>query len=61
MKRQDAKIFARDILAEVIGSATYSLENYNVYSEEDAQLIAEYIMKLGERACKAIGADYTCY
>ena len=60
MKKTEAKEKAKKILLDQIGIAYYSLENEDI-SDEDKELIIEYINQLGERACKAIGGKYVSY
>lgn len=61
MTKSQAKEEARDILASAIGCAYYRLENESGLSQEDRDLITQYINTLGERACKAIGTRYISY
>lgn len=61
MTKTQAKEKARDVLRSAIGCAYYKLENKNDLSQEDTDLIIQYINTLGERACKAIGSEYVAY
>ncbi len=62
MTKTQAKEKAREILQSAIGCAYYKLENENL-SDEDVELICQYINALGERAraCKAINTQYIAY
>lgn len=60
MTKKQAKEKAKNVLCSAIGCAYYKLENEN-FSEEDKELITQYINSLGERACKAIGTEYVAY
>lgn len=62
MKKTQAKEIARDIIAQSIGIAYYKIvDNDTDYSEEEKELIVEYINQLGKRACKAINTEYVSY
>lgn len=61
MTKIQAKEKARNILRSAIGCAYYKLENESDLSQEDTDLIIQYINSLGERACKAIGTEYVAY
>lgn len=60
MKKTEAKEIAKNIIQEAIGIAYYKLEN-ETYSQEDEQMIIDYINKFGSTACKAIGKEYVTY
>ena len=60
MTKTQAKQIAREMLQSVIGCTYYRLENED-YSEEEKDLINQYLHILGERACKAIGTEYVSY
>ena len=61
MTKIQAKEKARNILRSAIGCTYYKLENESDLSQEDTDLIIQYINSLGERACKAIGTEYVAY
>ena len=60
LTKTEAREIAKKLLQESIGVAYYRLENES-YSEEDEQLIIDYINKFGTAACKAFGKEYITY
>lgn len=60
MTKSEAKAKAKNIMQSVIGCAYYRLENED-FTEEETELVMEYINKLGEKACKSICCDYVTY
>lgn len=60
MKKSDAKEIARDILQDAIGEAYYKIDEEK-YSEEEQDLISEYLEKEAERLMKLINREYITY
>ena len=60
MKKSDAKEIARDILQDVIGEAYYRLDT-DKYSDDEQDLISEYLAKEAERLVKLINREYITY
>lgn len=60
MKKSDAKEIARDILQDAIGEAYYKLDT-DKYSDDEQDLIMEYLEKEAERLVKLINRDYITY
>lgn len=55
-----AKEIARDILQDAIGEAYYKLDT-DKYSDDDQDLIIEYLEKEAERLMKLINREYITY
>lgn len=64
MKKSDAKEIARDIardiLQDAIGEAYYKLDT-DKYSDDEQDLIMEYLEKEAERLVKLIDREYITY
>lgn len=59
-KKSDAKEIARDILQDAIGEAYYKLDT-DKYSDDEQDLIMEYLEKEAERLVKLIDREYITY
>lgn len=60
MKKSEAKEIARDILQDAIGEVYYKLDT-DKYSDDDQDLIIEYLEKEAERLVKLINREYITY
>ena len=61
MLKSEAKEIARNILQDLIAQAGYKLyesEDYVDYSEEEKDLINQYLKQEGSRACKTIKREF---
>lgn len=61
MLKSEAKEIARNILQDSIAQAGYKLyedEDYEYYSEDEKNLINQYLKREGSRACKAIKREF---
>lgn len=61
MKKTEAKKAAKETILTAIGTAYYRIADDDSYSEEEKELICEYINKYGTTACKALHSDYITY
>lgn len=62
MKKSEAKEIARDILQDAIGEAYYKLDlDTDKYSDDEQDLIIEYLEKEAERLVKLIDREYITY
>lgn len=59
-KKSEAKEIARDILQDAIGEAYYKLDT-DKYSDDEQDLIMEYLAKEAERLVKLINREYITY
>lgn len=61
MRKSEAKEIARNILQDLIALAGYKLyegEEYENYSEDEKDLINQYLKREGSRACKTIKREF---
>lgn len=61
MNKLEAKEIARDILQDAIGVAYYQLETEKHYSENEKEMIGEYLAKEAVRMLKLVGREYITY
>lgn len=61
MNKSEAKEAARDILQDAIGVAYYQLEAEKHYSENEKEMIGEYLAKEAVRMLKLVGREYITY
>ena len=61
MNKSEAKEAARDILRDAIGVAYYKLETEEHYSENEKEMIGEYLAKEAARMLKLIDREYITY
>lgn len=62
MKKTDAKEIARDIIQDALAVAYYRIDiDEDKYSEEERDLISEYLAKEGERMLKLVNREYITY
>lgn len=61
MLKSEAKEIARNILQDSIAQAGYKLyegEDYENYSEDEKDLINQYLKQEGARACKVLKREF---
>jgi hypothetical protein len=58
MKKTEAKAIAKDTLLTAISVAYYRICDDNDYTEEEQNLIIDYINKYGETMAKSINEKY---
>lgn len=60
MTKTEMRKIAKEILVTRIGSACYSLENdeYKDLSQDEVEIICQYIFQYGKSMAKAIGEIY---
>ena len=61
LTKTELKEIARETMAEAIGCAYYRICDSDDYTEEQVEIILQYLSKFGRAACKAIGRNYTTY
>lgn len=62
MKKTDAKEIARDIIQDALAVAYYRIDiDEDKYSEEERDLISEYLAKEAERILKLVNREYITY
>lgn len=60
MKKSEAKEIARDILQDALAVAYYKIDE-DKYSDDEQDLISEYLEKEAERLVKLINREYITY
>ena len=61
MKKTEAKEIAKETMLEALGVAYYKISDNESYTEEEQDLIIQYMNMFGERMAKAIKGKYITY
>ena len=61
LTKTEMKEIARETMADAIGCVYYKICDSDDYTEEQVEIILQYMAKFGRAACKAIGTTYTTY
>lgn len=61
MTKTQCKEIAKDAIQDAVAIAYYKIADGNEYTEDEKEIIFEYMAKAGQTAIKAIGRRYITY